>query len=113
MDFKVTFDTGAVTMVTELPVSRKLNGEGRSLPHVKILNFDLNFDPNKIHISLSGGVLADILETIVWIFKHTVIGEISKIVDAQVPPSLENAINSNIESTNGFAPLMYNLMLDF
>ena len=89
----MTFDNGAITFIAEMPLRHQVMGNGRSLPKVEVSNFDLHFDSSKIHISLSGGILADILDKIVWIFKSLVMGEISKVIDKQVPPQVEKVIN--------------------
>ena len=111
-DVKVTFEPGAVTITSQLPLhSQMING--RNLPRVDIQNFDLSFDPNKIHIDLSGNVLADILDKLIWIIKSVVIKEIEKVVDSQVPPKLKDVINNRIIASNGFAPLIEGLSIDF
>lgn len=33
---------------------------GRKIPKIDVKNFNVNFDPNKIKISIGGGILADI-----------------------------------------------------
>lgn len=112
-DVKVTFDDGAISFVTELPVhSQHIND--KVLPRVDVRNFDLTFDTNKIHISLSGSILADILDKIVWIFKSLIMGEISKVIESQVPSVVQDQLNSMIIKTNGIAPMGYkDLGFDF
>jgi hypothetical protein len=43
---------------------------------VNVTNFYTNIDPSKIKISLSGSVMADILDKIVWTFKSVVLNVI-------------------------------------
>jgi len=75
-DFKVTFDYGGVSMQTVLPLSTQTLANGRQLPKVDVSDLFLQFDPSKFHITLSGSVIADVLDKIVWTFKSVVISTI-------------------------------------
>lgn len=78
----------------------------RSLPRIDIQNFDLHIDNSKIHIDLSGSILADVLDKIVFVFKSLIMGQISSVISKEVPKALQSAINGVIIQTNGFAPLV-------
>ena len=46
---------------------------GRQIPKIDISNFAVTFDTRKIVISLGGGILADIADLFIGLFKSTII----------------------------------------
>jgi len=73
----------------------------------------LNIDASKIKISLSGSVIADILDKIVWTFKSVVMTVIQQVINREVPPRLNAILNDVILQSNGFTPLFDGVGLDF
>lgn len=110
-DAKITFDQGAITMKATLPLHTQVVNQ-RHLLRVNVSDFDLQFDTSKIHINLTGSVLADVLDKIIFLFKNVVLKAISGVIDSEVPPALQSAINDEIIATNGFAPIYDNIALD-
>ncbi len=94
-NFRVTFDYGAVSMQTTFPLSTQIVN-GRQIPKVDIANFFMNIDASKIKISLSGSVIADILDKIVWTFKSVVINVIQQAINREIPPQVNVILNDLI-----------------
>jgi hypothetical protein len=63
---------------------------GRLLPKVEVIGFNIGFDTRKIVITLGGGILADIGDLFIGLFKSTIIKSIANGVNANVP----NAVNA-------------------
>jgi uncharacterized membrane-anchored protein len=57
-----------------------------------VTNFAVNFDTSKIKISLSGGLVADVANIFVWIFKNSIIQTIGKSINTSVPPAVRAII---------------------
>ncbi|CDW76442.1 bactericidal permeability-increasing [Stylonychia lemnae] len=111
-NFKVAMDNDAVKLTMAVPLTSQ-NINGRSVPAVDIKNFNLNIDSSKIHITLSGSILADIADAFVFIFKRLIIYEITKVVNKDVPDVAKSSINKILASTNGRETVYGNIMLDF
>lgn len=73
----------------------------------------MQFDSSKISIELSGSFLADIADAFVWMFKKTIIKSIQSTINSQIPTTVNTVINNKIIASNGFAPIMDGLVLDF
>jgi hypothetical protein len=56
----------------------------------------MNIDASKIKISLSGSVIADILDKIVWTFKSVVINVIQQAINREIPPEVNVILNDLI-----------------
>jgi hypothetical protein len=56
----------------------------------------MNIDASKIKISLSGSVIADILDKIVWTFKSVVINVIQQAINREIPPQVNVILNDLI-----------------
>jgi hypothetical protein len=65
---------------------------GRRIPKIDITNFAVMFDTSKIVISIGGGILADIGDLFIGLFKSTIIHLIGNNINAQVPTALETII---------------------
>ena len=94
-----------------LPMSSTLVG-GRMLPSITVTKTNFRLDSKKIDISLSGGLVADIADALVWIFQSIIISEVNKVINTQIPVEIENEMNSIISSTQGYVNLYQNLSLD-
>jgi len=92
-------------------VSQLING--KKIPAVGINEFNLNIDSSKIHIDLSGGIVADIADAFTAIFKSLIIKEINKVINSSVPPIIADEINGIVASYNGVANFYEDLSLDF
>lgn len=111
-NFKVTFDTGAISLQTTIPF-RTQQVNGKVLPQFALSDFKINIDSSKIHITLSGSVLADILDKIAWIFKSIIMQVVTGIVNDKVPPAVASVINNMIISSDGQASFGEGFGLDF
>lgn len=78
---------------------------------MKDFNFEIH--SSKIHIDLSGGIIADIADPFVALFKSLIVGKINKAVNNSIPDVIKSKINAKLMSTEGLAPLTENLMADF
>lgn len=65
---------------------------GRQIPKIDISNFAVTFDTKKIVISIGGGILADIGDLFIGLFKSTIIHSIGNGINSKVPTELENLI---------------------
>ena len=111
-NFRVTFDYGAVSMQTTFPLGTQIVN-GRQIPKVDMANFFMNIDASKIKISLSGSVIADILDKIVWTFKSVVITVIQQAINREIPPQVNAILNDLIVQSNGLTPIFDGVGLDF
>ena len=66
-----------------------------------------------MHITLSGGIIADIADAFVFVFKRLIINLIVKEVNGNVPSVISAQINSVLASTNGRETVYGNYMFDF
>ena len=55
---------------------------GRQIPKIDISNFAVTFDTKKIVISIGGGILADIGDLFIGLFKSTIIRSIGNAINA-------------------------------
>lgn len=108
----MTFDDNGITLTAELPFHAQ-NINGRNLPKIDVSNFDINFDSSKIHIDFEGSLLADIIAIFIRAFKTTILNQIRKLIDQEVPDLVQHAINEKIIESNGFATLVDNITIDF
>jgi hypothetical protein len=99
-------------MQTTLPLGTQIVN-GRQIPKVDITNFFMNIDASKIKISLSGSVIADILDKIIWTFKAVIITVIQQTINREIPPRLSTEVNNFIVQTNGLTRLFDSVGLDF
>ena len=60
----------------KIPINNQLVN-GRSLPKIQLTNFKLGFDTSKIKITIGGGILADIGDIFIGLFKRTIINSIA------------------------------------
>ena len=88
------------------------NVGGRMLPSISVKNTNFRLDSSKIDISLSGGMIADIADSLVWIFQSIILSEVSKVINKELPPEIEKEINSLISDTQALAEIYGNLSLD-
>ncbi len=65
---------------------------GRSLPKIDIENFAVTFDTSKIVISIWGGILADIGDIFIGLFKSIIIHQIGNGINQNVPKALNSVI---------------------
>lgn len=86
---------------------------GRNIPAVGINNFNLRIDSSKIHIDLSGSIVAEIADAFISLFKGLILDKISGVVNNDVPSVIESVINSKLAGTNGLASLYKELSFDF
>ncbi len=86
---------------------------GRQIPKIDISNFAVTFDTRKIVISLGGGILADIADLFIGLFKSTIIKLIANGINASVPTTLENLIQRNLVASQGILPIYHGLAFDF
>ncbi len=86
---------------------------GRQIPKIDISNFAVTFDTRNIVISLGGGILADIADLFIGLFKKTIINLIANGINANVPKSLEALIQSKLVASQGILPLYNGLAFDF
>lgn len=78
---------------------------------MKAFNFHIN--SSKIHISLSGGFLADLADAFTWVFKSIVVKEINNSINKSVPASIEKSLNGILASTHALAYFNDHLAFDF
>eukprot|EP00347_Sterkiella_histriomuscorum_P018594 403344916 len=110
--FNVRIDQGACTLKIKTPlIGQSVNG--RLIPGIDVGYFNLHIDSSKIHVDLSGSVLADISDTFVALFKSLIMGKITDAVDHSVPAIIKSKANAKIMATNGFASLFDDLSVDF
>lgn len=81
-----------------LPLSTS-NVGGRMLPAIGVKDLNFKLDSSKIDISLSGSMIADIADSLVWIFKSIIISEVSKVITKELPNEIQNEINNVISGT--------------
>ncbi|CDW75575.1 bactericidal permeability-increasing protein [Stylonychia lemnae] len=111
-NFKVRIDDGGATINMLVPLlSQTING--KKIPAVGINNFNLNIDSSKIHIDLSGSIIADIADAFVSLFKSLILGKINGIINDDIPPIIKDKINGIVADTNGIASFYKELALDF
>ena len=88
------------------------NVGGRMLPSISVKNTNFRLDSSKIEISLSGSVLADIADSLVWIFQSIIVSEVNKVINKELPVEIEKEINSLIQDTQALVDVYGNLSLD-
>jgi len=88
-NFKVRIDNGGATLDMMVPFQSQTI-DGKKIPAVGINNFNLNIDSSKIHIDLSGGIIADIADALTSLFKSLIMGEITSVVNSSVPPLIKD-----------------------
>ena len=88
------------------------NVGGRMLPSISVKNTNFRLDSSKIDISLSGGMIADIADSLVWIFQSILISEVTKVINKELPPEIEKEINTLISDTQALVEVYGNLSLD-
>jgi hypothetical protein len=93
--------------------TQTIKGGARRLLRVDVSDFDLAFDTSKIHIELSGSVLADMIDKIIVLFKNVVLKAIASIIDKEVPSAIANAINEEIIASEGSAVIYEKIALDW
>jgi 3-dehydroquinate synthetase len=89
--FKAQFKNGGIGMHVSIPIHTQIVN-GRQIPKIDISNFAVTFDTKKIVISIGGGILADIGDLFIGLFKSTIIRSIGNAINAKVPTTLENLI---------------------
>jgi hypothetical protein len=82
------------------------------LPKIEVTNFNLGFDTRKIVITLGGGILADIGDLFIGLFKSTIIHSIGNGVNANVPKTVNTLFQNNILASNGLLPIYNGLAFD-
>ena len=89
--FQADMGLFAMAMTARFPIHNQ-NVNGRLLPKIDVDNFYVAFDTTKMGITLSGGILPDIGNLFIGMFKNTIIKMIEAIINAQVPGMIAGAI---------------------
>lgn len=110
--FKASFKDGGIALRVSFPIHTQVIN-GRQIPKIDVTNFNLGFDTRKITISIGGGILADIGDLFIGLFKSTIIKQIANGVNSKVPGSLSSSIQSFLVASNGMLSLPYGIGFDF
>ena len=93
--FKADFKDRGIGLTKKIPINNQLVN-GRSLPKIELTNFKLGFDISKIKITIGGGILADIGDIFIGLFKRTIIKSIANGVNGNIPNAVNKALQSSI-----------------
>jgi hypothetical protein len=110
--FKASFKDGGIALKVSFPIHTQIVN-GRQIPKIDVTNFNLGFDTRKITISIGGGILADIGDLFIGLFKSTIIKQIANSINSKVPGSLSSSIQSFLVASNGMLSLPYGIGFDF
>lgn len=96
-----------------MPLTSQPGSEGRNIPAFNIKDFNFHINSSKIHIDLSGSVLAAVADAFVALFKSLIVDKINSSINNAVPGVMEKKLNSKLAGSDGFVHLKDNLFLDF
>ena len=72
---------------------------------MKDFNFEIH--SSKIHIDLSGGILPDIADPFVALFKSLIVKKINSIISDKIPGTVKDKVNGIFLQTNGYLPAYF------
>ena len=110
--FNVRLDPGVIKTSVKVPlIMQDING--RHVPGVEMKDMKFVVDSSKIHIDLSGSIVADVADAFVALFKSLIMGKITDIIKVKVPAIASAKVNSKIATTNGFIGVIDPMKADF
>jgi hypothetical protein len=112
--FEAVVEENGASLALGLPLLTQQSGS-KLLPAININNMNLNIDSNKVKITLSGSIVADIADLFVGFFKKTILKAVVKEVDNGIPPLIVSEINTLISQTQGVIVIseLGNIAFDF
>lgn len=71
------------------------------IPAIKFNMFSLQIDKDKIDISISGSITADVVNLFIQLFKGVVVDIIENIINEQAPAMITSMVNTAFYNTHG------------
>lgn len=79
-NFRASFNDGGIALHVTVPLRTQLVN-GRMIPKIQVSDFQVAFDTRKITISIWGGILADIGDLFIGLFKSSIIRSIGNAIN--------------------------------